>query len=44
MMDDIKVAGGHMTDVNTESVTCDLAELNQLELWEADVGNAYLEA
>jgi Reverse transcriptase (RNA-dependent DNA polymerase) len=50
------VAGGHMMEVNTDSVysgvvsfhgirlmIC-LAELNQLELWGADVGNAYLEA
>jgi Reverse transcriptase (RNA-dependent DNA polymerase) len=50
------VAGGHLTDPNTESVYSGvvllrgirfiifLAELNQLELWGADVGNAYLEA
>jgi hypothetical protein len=50
------VAGGHLTDPNTVSVysgvvsLCGirlvvfLAELNQLELWGADVGNAYLEA
>jgi Reverse transcriptase (RNA-dependent DNA polymerase) len=50
------VAGGHMTEINTESVYSGvvslrgirlvifLAELNQLELWGADVGNAYLEA
>jgi hypothetical protein len=50
------VAGGHLTDPNTESVYSGvvslrgirlvtfLAELNNLELWGADVGNAYLEA
>jgi Reverse transcriptase (RNA-dependent DNA polymerase) len=50
------VAGGHMTEVNTESVyygvvslhgiqlVIFLAELNHLELWGADVGNTYLEA
>ena len=50
------VAGGHLTDPNTESVYSGvvslrgirlivfLAELNALELWGADVGNAYLEA
>jgi Reverse transcriptase (RNA-dependent DNA polymerase) len=50
------VAGGHQTEVNTEDVYSGvvslrgirlvifLADLNQLELWEADVGNAYLEA
>jgi Reverse transcriptase (RNA-dependent DNA polymerase) len=50
------VAGGHLTDPNTESVYSGvvslrgirlvvlLAELNGLELWGADVGNAYLEA
>ena len=50
------VADGHLTDVPTESVYSGvvslrglrlvtfLAELNQLELWGADVGNAYLEA
>jgi hypothetical protein len=50
------VAGSHLTDPNTESVysgvvslcgiglVAFLAELNQLELWGADVGNAYLEA
>ena len=50
------VAGGHLTDPNTESVYSGvvslrgirlivfLAELNSLELWGADVGNAYLEA
>ena len=50
------VAGGHLTDPNTESVYSGvvslrgirlivfLAELNHLELWGADVGNAYLEA
>ena len=50
------VAGGHLTDPNIESVYSGvvslrgirlivfLAELNGLELWGADVGNAYLEA
>jgi hypothetical protein len=50
------VAGGHLTDPNTESVYSGvdslrgirlvvfLAELNGLELWGANVGNAYLEA
>jgi hypothetical protein len=50
------VAGGHMTDVPVESVYSGvvslrslrmvifLAELNGLELWGADIGNAYLEA
>ena len=50
------VAGGHLTDPNTESVYSGvvslrgirlivfLAELNKLSLWGADVGNAYLEA
>jgi Reverse transcriptase (RNA-dependent DNA polymerase) len=50
------VAGGHLTDQSTESVYSGvvslrgiwlvvfLAELNKLELWGADVGNAYLEA
>jgi hypothetical protein len=50
------VAGGHLTDPNIECVfsgvvsLCGirlvvfLAELNGLELWGADVGNAYLEA
>ena len=50
------VAGGHLTDPNTESVYSGvvslrgirlvvfLAELNALKLWGADVGNAYLEA
>ena len=50
------VAGGHLTDDPIESVYSSvvslrslrlvifLAELNQLELWGADVGNAYLEA
>jgi hypothetical protein len=48
------VAGGHLTDPNTERVysgvnsLCGIrlvvffAELNKLELWGADVGNAYL--
>ena len=50
------VAGGHLTDIPTESVysgvvnLCTLcmvifiAQLNGLELYSADVGNAYLEA
>jgi hypothetical protein len=50
------VAGGHMTEVNFGSVYSGvvflhgiqlvifLAELNQLEFWGTDVGNAYLEA
>jgi Reverse transcriptase (RNA-dependent DNA polymerase) len=50
------VSGGHLTDPNTESVYSGvaslrsirlivfLAQLNSLELWGADVGNAYLEA
>jgi hypothetical protein len=50
------VAGGHLTDPNTESgysgvvslrgirLIAFLAELNGLELWRADVGNAYLDA
>jgi hypothetical protein len=50
------VAGGHMTEVNTESVYSGIvslrgirlvsfiAELNHLELQGADVGNTYLEA
>jgi Reverse transcriptase (RNA-dependent DNA polymerase) len=50
------VAGGHLTNPNTESVYSGvvslygirlivfLAERNALELWGADVGNAYLEA
>ena len=50
------VAGGHLTDDPIESVYSSvvslrslrlvifLAELNQLDLWGADVGNAYLEA
>jgi Reverse transcriptase (RNA-dependent DNA polymerase) len=50
------IAGGHLTDPNTESVYSGvvslrgirlivfLADLNGLELWGADVGNAYLEA
>jgi hypothetical protein len=48
------VASGHLTDPNTESVYSGvvllqgililfLAELNKLQLWGADVGNAYLE-
>ena len=50
------VAGGHLTDDPIESVYLSvvslrslrlvifLTKLNQLELWGADVGNAYLEA
>ena len=50
------VAGGHLTDPGTDSnysgvvslrgirLVAFLAELNRLELWGADVGNAYLEA
>jgi Reverse transcriptase (RNA-dependent DNA polymerase) len=50
------VSGGHLTDPNTESVYSGveslrgiwlvtfLSELNQLELWGTNVGNAYLEA
>ena len=50
------VAGGHLTDPNTDSVYSSvvslrgirlvtfLSELNNLELWGTDVGNAYLEA
>jgi hypothetical protein len=50
------VAGGHLTDPNTESVNSGvislrrirlitfLGELNKHALWGADVGNAYLEA
>jgi hypothetical protein len=50
------VAGGHLTDPNTDIVYSGvvslrgirlvvfLAELNGLELWGADVGNTYLEA
>ena len=50
------VAGGHMTDPPKDSVysgvvslrslrlICFLAELNELELMSADIGNAYLEA
>jgi hypothetical protein len=50
------VTGGHLTDSSTESVypgvfslhgirfVVFLAEFNGLELWGADVGNAYLEA
>ena len=50
------VAGGNLTDPNTESVYSGvlslrgirlivfIAELNGLQLWGADVGNAYLEA
>ncbi|KAL7426750.1 hypothetical protein ACHAXM_000563 [Skeletonema potamos] len=50
------VAGGHLTDVPTESVYAGvvslrgvrfaifLAELNDLQVWQTDIGNAYLEA
>ena len=50
------VAGGHLTDPNTESVYSGvvslrgirfiviIAKLNGLQLWVADVENAYLEA
>ena len=50
------VAGGHLTDVPVDSVysgvvslrglriVAFLSELNDLELWATDVGNAYLEA
>jgi len=50
------VAGGHLTEVPTESVYSSvvslrgvrivifLAELNKLKIWQTDVGNAYLEA
>ena len=50
------VAGGHMTDTPVESVYSGvvsipgirmvtfLAELNDLELWATDIGNAYLES
>jgi Reverse transcriptase (RNA-dependent DNA polymerase) len=50
------LAGGHLTDPNTESIYSGvvslqgvqliifLAELNKLELWGADISNAYLEA
>jgi len=50
------VAGGHLTDTPIEDVYSGvvtirslrlvifLAELNQLEIWGADIGNAYLEA
>jgi len=50
------VAGGHLTDTPTESVYSGvvslrgvrivifLAELNDLGIWQTDVGNAYLEA
>ena len=50
------VAGGHKTDTPIESaysgvvstpgirIVTFLAELNELELWAADVGNAYLES
>jgi hypothetical protein len=50
------VAGGHLTDPNTESVYSGvvslrdiwlvtfLSELNKLELWGNDVGNSYLKA
>ena len=50
------VTGGHLTEVNIDSVYSGvvslrgirlivfLAELNKLVLWGEDVGNAYLEA
>jgi hypothetical protein len=50
------VAGGHLTDPNTESVYSGvvsfqgsgliifLAELSELEIWGGNVGNSYLEA
>ena len=50
------VAGGHLTETPVDSVYSGvvslrslrlvifLAELNKLELWGADIGNAYLEA
>jgi Reverse transcriptase (RNA-dependent DNA polymerase) len=50
------VADGHLTEVQLESVYCVvdslhrfrlflfLSELNNLELWATDIGNAYLEA
>ena len=50
------VAGGHLTDTPVESVYSSvvslkglrivmfLAELNSMEIWATDVGNAYLEA
>ena len=50
------VAGGHLTDTPVESVYSGvvslrgvrfcifLAELNELQVWQTDVGNAYLEA
>jgi hypothetical protein len=50
------VAGGHLTDVRNESVysgvvslrglrmVAFLSELNGLDLWATDIGNAYLEA
>jgi hypothetical protein len=42
------VADGHLTEVPLESVYSGvvhfLAELNKLELWVTDIGNAYLEA
>jgi hypothetical protein len=50
------VAGGHLTEPNTESVYSGvvllqgnrligfLADINKLQLWGADVGYAYLEA
>jgi hypothetical protein len=45
------VAGGHLTDPNTENVYSEvgihlinfLSQLNVLELWGIDVGNTYLE-
>jgi len=50
------VANGHLTDIPLESVYSGgvslwglclvlfLAELNHLEIWATDIGNAYLEA
>ena len=50
------VAGGHLTDTPVDSVYSGvvslrslrlvlfLAELNKLQVWGADIGNAYLEA
>ena len=50
------VADGHLTDIPVDSVYSGvvslralrimlfLAELNQLETWATDIGNAYLEA
>jgi hypothetical protein len=50
------VAGGHLTELNTERIYSSavslpgiqlvtfLSELNMLELWGTDIGNVYLEA